>query len=330
MLVNTMPDPPLLEAADKGELKDPEVIAKHARRLLETPRGRETLRDFLDQWMITEEYPSKLVKDAKTYPTVTPELAGALGDETARFFEEITFEQGKGLRSLLTAPFAYANKVTAPIYGAQKKDGSKFGDKLERVELDPAQRPGFLTQVAFLATRAYSFRSDPIHRGVFVQRRVLCTNVPSPTVTVGQLPPPSAGKTTREIVDEHTSGETCRGCHAIINPVGFGFENYGGIGEWRTMDNGKPVDPSGALPGTEKASTFKTPAEMMSALADSPEARACWARQWFQYAYGREAGPGDECALEVIATKLGDDGYDTRELLVDLALTRAFVSRTPN
>jgi hypothetical protein len=33
----------------------------------------------------------------------------------------------------------------------------------------------------------------------------------------------------------------------MMDPIGFALENFDGIAQWRTEDNGNPVDPTGAL-----------------------------------------------------------------------------------
>src|SRR6185369_10832001 len=152
-----------------------------------------------------------------------------------QFVRDVTFTQGKGFTSLMTAPFTFVNKTTAPLYGVS----GSFGDSLTRVDLNPAQRAGLFTQLGFLAVKAYSNQSSPIHRGAFIQRSVLCTTIPDPPPNVPQLPALMATQTTRQAVDAHTSSDECKGCHhEFINPVGFGFENYDEAGVWRTTENG--------------------------------------------------------------------------------------------
>jgi hypothetical protein len=324
MLTNSTPDAALSQAADRNELVDPAALVTHARRLLETPAGKQTIRDFFGQWMQTEEWSKHLDKSATRYPSWKPTLLPTLERELELYADAVTFERKKGLASLLTSSFGFVNKDTAPIYGL----AGTFGDTLQRVDLPATQRAGLTSQIGFLAANANALTSSPIYRGVFVQRNLLCTVIPPPGQQVPPVPPTTAGKTTREVVTEHTNGDGCRSCHhGLINPVGFGLENFDGIGAWRDMENGKPVDASGSLVGTAKNLSFTTPVQMAKAIADSPESQLCFAKQWLRYSFGREEKEGDTCALEVLAEAIKNDSYTPVELVIDLVRTRAFMYR---
>jgi hypothetical protein len=230
----------------------------------------------------------------------------------------------------MTAPFTYANKTTAALYGV----AGTFDDTLKRVDLPPTQRAGLLTQLGFLASNAYSNQSSPIHRGVFVVRRVLCGTIPDPPPNVPQLPALGPAQTTRQAVDMHTAGSGCAGCHhEIINPVGFGFENYDAVGKFRTTENGQGIDATGSLATTAAAAggqaRFSNAIEEAALIAASPEAQACYAKTWVRYAFGRVESPGDSCAVGVLAQSLARDDYKVTDLLVDLTRTRAFMYRSP-
>jgi hypothetical protein len=326
MLANTTPDAALLQAAAKDELTNVENVVTHAKRLLATPNGRATIRDFFGQWLRSDNWVEHLNKSPMLYPNWNADtMKTLLVEELNLFAEEVSFTQKKGLTALLTAPFTFVNKSTAPIYGV---DGN-FGDKLTKVDLDPTKRAGIVTMLGFLAGNADSSRSSPIHRGVEVQRQLLCTNIPPPGMQVPQVPPPSAGKTTREIVAQHTGGEGCKTCHeGFINPVGFGLENYDAVGGFRTMESGKPVDASGSLVGTTKNLPFKNGVEMAKAIAETPEARTCYAKQWLRYTLGREEKDADACAIDTLAESIGKDTYTASDLMVDLVRSRAFMYRS--
>jgi Protein of unknown function (DUF1592)/Protein of unknown function (DUF1588)/Protein of unknown function (DUF1595)/Protein of unknown function (DUF1585)/Protein of unknown function (DUF1587) len=325
VLVNTTPDAALSLAADRGELGDPAVLTTHARRLLDTPAGKATIREFFGQWMQTAEWSKHLDKSATRYPTWKPAFLPTLMRELELYGDAVTFDRKRGLASLLTSTFTFVNKDTAPLYGV----AGAFTDALQRVELNPSQRAGLITQVGFLASNADTLTSSPIHRGVFVQRNLLCTTIPPPGQQVPPQPPTTAGKTTREVVTEHTGGDGCRSCHhTLINPVGFGLENFDAVGAWRDQENGKPVDASGSLVGTAKNLAFNGGVEMAKAIAASPESQACYAKQWLRYSFGREEKEGDACAIDALAEALRSDSYTAVDLAIDLVRTRAFMYRT--
>jgi hypothetical protein len=329
-LQNGPPDDALLDAAAAGQLGGALAVADQARRLVGTPAAEETVRDFHHQWLLMDLYPNKLAKDPTLYPTVTPALAPVLVAETERFVGDVIFGLGKGFGTLMTAPFTYVNQTTAPLYGV----AGTFGDSLQRVDLDPAERAGLLTQLGFLAVNAYSNQSSPIHRGAFVQRRVLCATIPDPPPNVPQLPGLGSAQTTRQEVDLHTAPDACAGCHhALINPVGFGFEGYDAVGRYRTTENGFPIDATGVLAGTAAAAagqaSFAGAVEESRLIAAAPEAQSCYARTWVRYALGRAETAGDSCAIATLAANLASDDYRITDLLIDLTRTKAFLYRAP-
>jgi hypothetical protein len=326
MLVNGPPDDELLDAAERNELTTVEAVTGQARRLLALPAARDTVKDFHRQWLQTDDYANKLTKDTTRFPSVTPDLAPILAEETERFVEAVSFDMGKGFLSLMTAPFTFVNRTTAPLYGVS----GTFGTGLTRADLDPTRRAGLLTQIGFLATHAYTNQSSPIHRGTFVVRSVLCGTLPDPPPMVPELPPLGATQTTRQQVDAHTAPDGCKNCHhAIINPVGFGFENYDAVGQYRTMENGADIDATGFLTATAAKAAFTDAISESRLIAESPEGRRCYAATWTRYAYGRAETAGDSCALGALATNLGSDDYKVTDLLVDLTRTKAFMYRAP-
>jgi len=329
-LTNGPPDDALLDAAAGGQLATADGVASQAQRLIATDAAKETVRDFHHQWLVMDNYANKLAKDAAKYPTVTPDLAPVLAQETEKFIAEVTFTQGKGWKSLLTAPFTFVNSTTAPLYGVSGNSGS-FGSSLTRVDLDPAKRAGLFTQLGFLATHAYSNQSSPIHRGAFIQRNVLCTKIPDPPPMVPELPPLMATQTTRQQVDMHTAPAECATCHhQYINPVGFGLENYDAVGAFRTTENGVTIDATGTLAGTAANAPFTDGVSESAAIAASPEAQRCYSTTWMRYAYGRAETAADMCAIQVLGSRLQDDSYKITDLMVDLTRTTAFMYRGAN
>jgi hypothetical protein len=328
-LVNSPPDDALLDAAGAGMLATADGLAAQALRLIATDAAKATVRDFHHQWLVMDAYANNLTKDAK-YPTVTPALAPVLADETERFIAEVTFTQGKGFRSLMTAPFTFVNSTTAPLYGVSGGSGS-FGSTLTRVDLDPTQRAGLFTQLGFLATHAYSNQSSPIHRGAYLQRSVLCADIPDPPPNIPELPPLMATQTTRQQVDMHTAPGECAACHHVyINPVGFGFENYDAAGVFRTTENGVTIDATGTLAGTAAKTPFTDGVSAAAAIAGSPEAQRCYSATWMRYAYGRAETAADMCAVQVLGGRLADDNYKITDLMVDITRTTAFMYRGAN
>jgi hypothetical protein len=327
MLWNTTPDDELLAAASAGELHTDAQIRQAAERLLESPRAEPVVLDFHRQWLDLAHY-AQVAKNEALYPGFGPHLTPALTTETLEFVRHVTFDEQRGLQTLLTAPYTYANHELAPYYGAEVPVGAGF----QRIDLDPSERAGFLTQLGFLASHAYSDNTSPIHRGVFVLTRILCIKIPPPPGDVDFTLPQGAEllPTTREKIELQTSPAACNNCHSLINPVGFAFESYDAVGRSRTEENGVPVDTAGSLALSGGALEYSGATDLIAAMATSPEARECYARNWLRYAYGRVDRKLDDGLIGSLSEQLASDAFTARDLLLALTQGRAFTHRLAN
>ncbi|HET6585445.1 MAG TPA: DUF1592 domain-containing protein, partial [Nannocystaceae bacterium] len=325
LLWGSTPDDELLDAASDGELDDAAGVEAHARRLLADERSRATVRDFHRQWLKLADY-EDVTKDPETFPDWDPSIGLAAREETQRFIERVVFEMGGGYDELLTSPSSVVNADLAAIYGLT----GEFGEEFVPVELDPAKRVGLLTQIGFLASRAFTRETSPIHRGVFVHRQILCTPIPDPPANVDTSLPPPGGDihTTRDAVEAHTNPQQCAACHKLINEPGFAFEGYDAIGRVRTEDNGWPLDTTGTiqLDGVDVA--FDDAVGLAHAISDSAVARQCYLVNWYRYANMRQETVDDACTLQGLHESLDASGYDIQELMVAMTQTTSFRFRT--
>ena len=326
MLWNSMPDAQLFAAAASGELDSTAGVVVEAARMLEDPRARDTIRDFHAQLLDYDHY-HDLFKDPEFYPLFDAAIMGpAMQRETELFVEAVVFEDQGGLAELLTAPFSFVNQDTAYVYEL----GDGFGAEFERVQLDPSQRSGILTQMGFLAANAYAVDPDSIHRGVSVVRNLLCAPLPPPPDNVPPLPP-TMGNTNRERVDAHTGAGTCgEGCHStIINPVGFAFENYDAIGQWRELDNGFEIDASGSFPFDGELREYQNAVEFGQVAASARSVHACYVGHLLEYAYARAAAEDEQAIVDDLATRSQAGSLSIQGLLLELAQTQSFLTRQP-
>ncbi len=328
LLWNSTPDDALLDAAEAGELDTAAGVAEQARRLLADDRARDPVADFHAQWLQVEKY-LDLSKDPELFPQWGPTLGDALQEETRRFIERVVFEEEGGFRELMTSPVSVVDAQLAEIYGvAAPTDGGADGFGV--VELDPSTRAGLLTQVGFLASRAYADVTSPIHRGVFVQRQILCNPLPDPPPNIDPNLPPLEGDihTTRDAVEVHTSPEQCVACHGLINEPGFALEGYDAIGRVRTEENGWPLDTKVLMSIDEVDVELDGGVALANALADSAAAQRCYVRQWFRYASMRQETPDDACTIDALHESLVADDVrhpmSASELMVALTQTRTF------
>ena len=196
------------------------------------------------------------------------------------------------------------------------------------VELPETERRGLFTQVGFLATNATGLSPDPIHRGVFMAKRMLCRTISAPPDNVTPIPPTGEG-TNRQVVEDHTqSQDTCAACHTrLINPYGFVFENYDAIGAYRTMDNGLPVDAS-VTPLIDTGEVAVSGAvEFAEVLAGSREAHECFARHLLEYARGRQHTDVDQGMIDALRRASLED-QPIKELILTLAESESFSKRS--
>ena len=324
-LWNTMPDDELFAAAQGGELETDDGLQAQVDRMLADPRAVDTIATFHTQWLGVDELDS-LEKDGTVFPAFSPELAAAMKAETADFARYVLLEGDGKLETLLTANFTVTDDPELlDLYGVELPDGYQPG---EPVPLPAGERSGLLTQAGILAEHSHANQTSPIHRGQMVRENLFCQMLPPPPPDVDNVPPdPDPNATTRERFAQHTSDPSCAGCHVLIDPIGFGLENYDGIGAFRTVEGDLPVDASGELVGTDVDGPFDGGVELVSLIAQSDLVRQCVSRQWFRYALGRNETDEDECSTSVLDEAFAASDYDVRELLRTLVLTDAFRHR---
>jgi hypothetical protein len=320
----TMPDARLFDLAAANKLQTTQAIQAEARRLLVDPRAKDVYGDFAAQWLNLAQITSAL-KSAEL--NFTPEVGQTMLAETAAFVSNVFMGPGTTgkIEELFTSPKTFADATLAGIYGV----GGVTGTALSPISLDPKQRSGLFTQLSFLTMHGDSDGSFPTRRGAQILRRVFCQEIEVPAnLVVPDVKPPSPGVTTRQRFAEH-SMNPCAACHQVMDPLGFAFENYDGVGRYRTTDNNQPVDASGNVVVGSHTLKFKDATELMPQLAALDEVRSCMATQWSRYLLRREETKGDMPSLEVVQKAFRDSSFDMRELLVAIVSSDAFTRRTP-
>lgn len=325
-LWGTMPDDTLLGAADGGKLTSPASIEAEARRLLADERARETLVAFHDQLYEADQYLT-LDKSTNKYPDFDPSIGEDMRKELSLFIDHVVFTKKGGLEELLTSRTSFVNARLATLYGL---DASGMDDdNFVEVELPAKERSGLLTRAGFLAWKGTKTEPDTILRGVFVNRRILCQELGDPpAAAMGAML--GDEKTDREKVTALTGAGTCgASCHGtFINPAGFAFEHYGALGEFRTEDNGFPINAADSFPFRGGAKSYNGAAEFSQAAASAPQTHECYARYWLEYLYGRETKGKDAFLLKQIAG-ISEGGGNVEDLVVALVTSDAFLTRAP-
>ncbi len=323
-LWNTMPDDELFAAAAAGELHTADQVADQAGRMLADPRAEDVVAHFHALLLRVDRY-AGINPSAAFFPDVSPTLETSALRENDMFVRHV-FTTNGGWNDMLTSTDTFVDSELARIYGLS---GTYPDDELVPATLDPAQRRGIFTQVGFLASNSTSVDPDPIHRGIFLVRRVACVDLEPPG---GMIPPlPAAmGRTNRETVEDHTEqpGSECVACHGeIINPFGFPFEMYDAIGQFRTEDNGFPVDSSSRPHLDGQRVPVADALALADALAASDAVHECYAKHWVEYAFGRHEEPSDAALVAALARE-SHDGASIRDLIATLVTSRSFLTRS--
>jgi len=322
LLWKTMPDEKLFEAADGDGLATPEQIALQARRMLDDEKAKMGLTDFHLQWSEIGDL-VKIPKD-DSIKDYNADVAQAMIDETRDFVTSTLLGKGPGtLQALLTSSQTIADARLAKIYGA-----TASGTGPQPLGLDPKQRAGIFTHLAFLSAKADTGDSHPVKRGDTILRRTLCMEFKLPDNVPPVADSTPGGSTTRERFSMHAM-MPCATCHVLIDPIGFAFEEFDAIGAFRTTDQGKKVDSSGtaSTPGGATLK-FNDAVELMTQMAGLPEVGDCMTTQWLRYMLGRREVAGESPSQKVILDEFKKANYDLKAMLVALTRTRTFTHRS--
>jgi hypothetical protein len=310
-LLGTTPSDELLDTAAAGGLDAVDGVESAARAMLEQPGAVEVMRDFHGQLHHLSSYDG--IDDARASAALRAEMA----DASARFFDTV-FERDEGLQAILTSTRTFVGPGLAPRYGVDAPP-----TQIEERVLEPS-RIGYFMQVPFLSLNGFEDEPDTIGRGVALNRDVLCVALPGHPATPPPLPALAPGQTNRDRIEALTA--SCTGCHAdSIDPLGFAFEGFDGLGQARARDNGAVVDTAASYTFGDGTRTFGGAAELMRIIADSAQAHACYARKLAGYALQRDIVDGDRAAITNLAKVSRDKSL--KGMVISLVRDPAFRMR---
>jgi len=329
-ITNSIPDDTLLSAAAAGQLHDKTAITTQAQRLMSGTKGTGGLNDFNMQVYRLGTYDG-IVRDATAFPDFKANAPAAMKQEVLQFLGWM-FSQGRGIKDFYTTPVGFVDSLLSPIYGVS---GNYSSDPtmLTKVDLDATKRSGLLTQAGFLSSYiSVGNEPDIIHRGVFIAERLLCKNLPPPDPkAVGTMIPNTAGLTNRERVEMTTGKGTCgESCHAnLFNPLGYAFENYDAIGEYRTMDQGKTVNAADQYSLDGQLQSFNNGVELSALLAETKEMHACYVQNMISYLNGRPLDDSELPTVDYYARLSRAGMISLHDLELALVTSDSFLNRLP-
>jgi hypothetical protein len=324
LILDGPPDEALYKAAADGALMDPARAQAEARRLVRAAAGAPGLQEMFLEWWGADQTAS-VDKDPKVFPAWTAAVAQESEDTARLFVQHVLADPQPRWRALLTTESTILTDRVARL------EGLPSGPKTPSWGALPAgQRAGLLTHPAFLASVATAAGTDVVHRGIFVRQRLLCGDLPPPPPDVNAVAPdPDPKRTRREQFEQQHSIAACATCHRLIDPLGLAFETYDGIGQYRTTENGKPIDPRGEIVGSTSTNVnFESAVDLAAKLAQSAEVSACAVRQAFRYAVGRRERDADRCLLDRLTSAFARTDGDLVEFVAAMAGDRDFFRRT--
>jgi hypothetical protein len=339
-LWDTMPSEELLEAARDGKLATVEQIELRARTMLDDPRAKDALDEFLSQWMRFDDVLGA-TRDRRRFGEFNSVLAGAMVEETRRLFHHLVWDD-RDFTTFFTADYTFVNADLARLYGLPEP----AEDFAAVTYPERSGRAGVLGHGSFLVVTSNPAETSPTSRGLFVRTQFLGQEVPAPPPGVNTSlpePTPEAPLTNRQRLAIHLNSESCAICHRLIDPIGLGFEQYNAIGAFEEKmvlrtgggRRGAPattveltVDTAAHIQGMDD-SAFSTPKELGRILSGSKTAQRAVAKQLFRYAFGREETERDQPVIDAMFERFRDSGFRFRELVIALVTSDLFVQKGP-
>lgn len=319
------PDAELAALADQGRLQDPDTLRLQVTRMLKDPRSTALFDGFGAQWLGIDKLENQTF-DPDRFPLMTPKMRAAMIEEARLFFQSIIDENQSVVR-FVDSDYTFLNGNLAKLYGLEK---SVKGRKMRRVSLEDPNRGGILGMPATLAATSFPNRTSPVNRGVWVLEKVLGEHVPPPPPDVPALEetssPTTEGMSLRELTQLHQSDMICATCHKVLDPIGFGLENYDAIGRWREQDDaGRAVDPSGVLMSGER---FSNPVELKQIIASSEERLARnFTERLMAYALVRQLKGYDEVVIDQLMEKIAKNDFSVQTIISEIVTSYLFTRR---
>lgn len=305
-LWSSPPDDELRAAAAAGKLRDPDILAAQARRMLQDARTRRLATEFTCQWLHIYDFAALDEKSDRHFPTFK-QLRGDMQEESILLFADL-FQNDGSILSLLDADHTFLNENLAKHYGIPGVTGPEWRHV---GGIRAHSRGGILGLSSTLAKQSGASRTSPILRGNWISEVLLGEKLPRPPKDVPLLPDEEAadGLTVRELVQRHTSDERCAGCHVRIDPFGFALEAYDAIGRRRNKDlGGRPLDTNAKLQdGTQFAGLAGLRKYLLTTRRDAFVRQFC--RKLLGYALGRGIQLSDEPLLTEMQAQLKQHDY---------------------
>ncbi len=311
-LWRSAPDVILLQEAEADRLQTKAQILAQAERMLNDPRAKIAVGLFHKEWMKLEDPEPGAPNEAQKHANI---------EDTVRTITEFTYTDDGSLEDIFHVSYGFLNEHTQDLYSITSAPIASGTDGYDKYQLPASQRAGLLNRAGFL-----SFNTPPSGRGKFVREQVLCGVIPQPPADfVPEIPEGNPEDPPRMRWIEHVTNPACGGCHRLMDPLGFGFDHYDEMGEWRDTIGNWDVDATGEVVETSDINvSFDGSRELQTLLATSKDTEACYSLQWFRFGIGRQPGMADSCSLAQINQLASRHNYNIREVMMALTQSDAF------
>ena len=316
-LRGTSPDDKTLDlAAGTGKLDTADGAAALATTMLGETATTTVMRQFHGEWLSLGDLSQISKVGVSNYD---PSLNAELLEASYRFFDNI-FTQGLGVKDMLLSTTGFYGPGMAALYGLTPPTSGYAEADLG------SKRVGYFSQLPYLTLNGNNAEPNSILRGVTLNLDVLCATLGPPAAVIPPIPPLQPGQTNRQRIDTLTG--TCgMSCHNdMINPLGFAFEHFDGMGQWRDTENGGlTIDSSGSYTfadGTTK--TWNDAAGLMQVLASTSQTHTCYAKKLASFGLQRDVIASDMPMLNALTSASMASGGSVKQLIVQLVRNDAF------
>ena len=314
LLWASMPDDALFAAAEAGTLSSPEGRRAEVLRMLDRPRARTQLHRFHAMWLGYRSIPH------------TAELVAAFTRETSALIDRVILDEPGSYLRLFTMDETFVDDSLADHYGLPRPtDGEGW------VSYEGTGRAGIFGHGSLLAAFSKFEDTSPTQRGILVRTRLMCEDVPRPPPNVDADQPPQGAMDAvckyERYAEHRDQSSSCAGCHSLVDPIGFGLENYDVAGRYREHDDGLPdclIEGSGEI---VEVGSFSGPGELSQLLVDNDYVDACAVQQFLTFALGRPTNSYEAELVQESIESFRTGQHDFKAFVADFIASDRFARR---
>lgn len=319
-LWSSIPDDELLSLAERGRLREPDVLQAQVRRMLGDERATSLATNFASQWLHLRNLDS-ITPDLRQFPDFDDNLRRAMRRETELLFENVVREDRPAVE-LLSADYIFLNERLAKHYSIPHVYGNRFR-RLDAIQ----NRGGLLRQASILTVTSYATRTSPVIRGHWILENLLGSPPPPPPPDVPTLRENTvnAALPIRTRLKAHRSNPACAGCHSMMDPLGFALENFDAVGRWRERDSDFPIDSTG---NWANRASFDGVEGLETALLQRPDLFVgTLAEKLLTFGLGRGIENSDAAAVRQIVRRANREEYRFSSLILAVVESPPFQMR---